>query len=128
MNLFYDVYEIPNWDNRGNSQKYIRQVNGEWIDCYNEIFVPESRVIKVMSAHCQHLDKCETGTFTAVCNECGTEVSTRCDHVTADITPHEYFSTVACIRCGMGIIDILAEQDYLEFIRETNEINTEKQS
>lgn len=36
---------IPNWDNKGNQQMYVKQVDGTWIDCYNECYVTNEFVI-----------------------------------------------------------------------------------
>jgi len=40
-----EVYTIPNWDRNGNQQQYVKQVDGTWIDCYNEVTVTEEFVM-----------------------------------------------------------------------------------
>lgn len=36
---------IPNWDDKGNQQMYVKQVDGTWIDCYNERYVTNEFVM-----------------------------------------------------------------------------------
>jgi hypothetical protein len=38
------VFTIPNWHN-GNQQQYVKQADGTWIDCYNEVTVTEEFVM-----------------------------------------------------------------------------------
>ena len=40
-----EVYTIPNWDRNGNQQQYVKQADGTWIDCYNEVTVTEEFVM-----------------------------------------------------------------------------------
>jgi hypothetical protein len=38
------IITIPNW-HKGNQQQYIKQIDGSWIDCYNEVIVTEEFVM-----------------------------------------------------------------------------------
>ena len=45
------VYTIPIWDDRGNSQVYFEQPNGNWFDSYNERMVTDAHVKSIVAAH-----------------------------------------------------------------------------
>lgn len=42
---------IPNWDNHGNQQQYVKQADGTWIDCYNEVYRSEEFVMERVAEH-----------------------------------------------------------------------------
>jgi hypothetical protein len=45
------VITIPNWDKGHNQQQYVKQVDGSWIDCYNECYVSEEFVMARAKEH-----------------------------------------------------------------------------
>jgi len=45
------VYTIPMWDDRGNSQVFVEQPNGNWFDSYNERMVTDDHVKSIVAAH-----------------------------------------------------------------------------
>ncbi|MFA5379461.1 MAG: hypothetical protein WC455_27135 [Dehalococcoidia bacterium] len=45
------VYTIPMWDDRGNSQVFVEQPSGAWLDTYNEKLVTYDHVRDMVSAH-----------------------------------------------------------------------------
>ncbi len=45
------LYTIPMWDDRGNSQVYVEQPTGAWLDTYNEKLVTYDHVRDMVTAH-----------------------------------------------------------------------------
>ena len=45
------VYTIPMWDDRGNSQVFVEQPSGSWLDTYNEKLVTKDHVKSIVAAH-----------------------------------------------------------------------------
>jgi hypothetical protein len=117
-----EIYRFPNWDNKGNDQVFIRHASGSWLDCFNEKYVPESHVIKVIQDHCLHESKVDTSFGKAICNDCGKELSTLCNHLLADMTPEDPHNfDIRCVRCNMPEVEVKRERHYLKLLKETNE-------
>lgn len=51
MNDTPTVITIPNWDKAGNQQQYVKQLDGTWIDTYNETAVSEAFVMARAKEH-----------------------------------------------------------------------------
>ncbi|MDD5170527.1 MAG: hypothetical protein PHN75_17050 [Syntrophales bacterium] len=45
------VYTIPMWDDRGNSQVFVEQPSGSWLDTYNEKLVTFDHVRDMVEHH-----------------------------------------------------------------------------
>jgi hypothetical protein len=44
-------YIIPNWDNLGNAQMFLLQLDGLWLDTFNQVFRSQAWIDRHIAPH-----------------------------------------------------------------------------